>query len=296
MPRRVAIIEAPSIPGQFPGGTETLPKALMSAGLGDRLRARRAGEVVPPRYEREVDPATGVRNARGIAAYMPRLADAVAAVVDGGEFALVLGGDCSIVLGGLLALRRRGRYGLLFVDGHADFYQPEALPDGEAAAMDLAFATGRGPPIVTRFEGFHPLVRDEDVVVLGRRDAEDAEAAGSQRVEDTAVEVIDLAQIRRLGAAASVAKALDRLTRPELDGIWIHLDADVLDDALMPALDYRMAGGGFTFDELASVLAAAMASGKATGMDVTNFNSRHDADGASARNLVEALAHGLAEQ
>jgi arginase len=43
-------------------------------------------------------------------------------------------------------LKRRGRYGLLFIDGHADFYQPEVNPNGEAASMDLAFATGHGRP------------------------------------------------------------------------------------------------------------------------------------------------------
>ena len=56
------------------------------------------------------------------------LADAVGQVLDAGEFPVVLGGDCSIVLGAMLALRRRGRYGLLYVDGDADFYQPEVNP------------------------------------------------------------------------------------------------------------------------------------------------------------------------
>jgi arginase len=32
-----------------------------------------------------------------------------------------IGGDYSILPGSMLALRRRGRYGLLFIDGHADF-------------------------------------------------------------------------------------------------------------------------------------------------------------------------------
>jgi arginase len=92
----------------------------------------------------------------------------------------VLGGDCSIVLGGLLALRRRDRFGLLFVDGHTDFYQPEANINGEAASSDLALATGRGPEILTMFDGYRPLVRDEDVVVLGFRDGEEAASYGSQ--------------------------------------------------------------------------------------------------------------------
>jgi arginase len=64
-------------------------------------------------------------NPRGIADYSVALADLVGCAIEVGEFSVVVGGDCSIVLGCLLSLKRRGRYGLLFLDGHADFYQPE---------------------------------------------------------------------------------------------------------------------------------------------------------------------------
>jgi arginase len=144
--------------------------------FGERLEARRAGRVEPPQYDNLRDPETALLNPRGIADYSVTLADAVGRTIDVAEFPVVLGGDCSIVLGCLLALRRRGRYGLLFIDGHADFYQADEEPNGEAASMDLALATGRGPAIVTNLEGRRPLVRDEDVVALGRRDAEVAEA------------------------------------------------------------------------------------------------------------------------
>ena len=130
----------------------------------------------------------------------------------------MLGGDCSIMLGCMLALRRRGRYGLLFLDGHADFYQPEAEPNGEAASMDLAFVTGRGPRVTADLEGRSPLVRDEDVVVFGRRDADDAEAHGSQRIEDTAIRVMDLSEVRQRGAANASAAAVEHLSRPDIAG------------------------------------------------------------------------------
>lgn len=79
---------------------------------------------------------------------------------------MVLGGDCFILLGNLLALRRRGRFGLFFADGHSDFYQPEANISGEVASSELALATGRGPDLLTRFEDYKPLVLDEDVVAF----------------------------------------------------------------------------------------------------------------------------------
>jgi arginase len=238
-----------------------------------------------------------VLNAHAIAEYAVALADHVGTLLDRGDFPLVLGGDCSILLGNLLALRRRGRHGLLFLDGHADFYQPSAEPNGEAASMELAFATGRGPAVVADIEHRRPLIRDDDVVVFGRRDAADAEQHGSQRIEETPIEVIDLDRIRSNGVSTCAREALERLVRPELDGFWLHMDADVLDDAIMPAVDYRMPGG-LGWDELQAVIRQALETGKVRGMNVTIFNPALDESGEIARaftdTLVAALGRGAA--
>ena len=205
----------------------------------------------------------------------------------------MLGGDCSIVLGSMLALRRRGRHGLLFIDGHADFYQPEAEPNGEAASMDLALATGRGPDIVVNLEGRGPLVFDEDVVQFARRDAEEAAEAGSQRIEDTRITVIDLAEVRRRGVERAARDALGHLERPEIDGFWIHVDCDALDDAVMPAVDYRLPGG-LSWGELEAIIGIAIDSEHAVGLEITIFNPTLDPDGSIAHALVTCLARGLA--
>jgi arginase len=287
-----AIIEAPSVLGLFPRGVERLPDALLAAGIAERLQARRAGRVEPPPYDERRDPETLLLNPQGIADYSAALAHTVGRVVDAEEFPVVLGGDCSIMLGCMLALRRRGRYGLLFLDGHADFYQPEAEPNGEAASMDLAFVTGRGPRVTADLEGRCPLVRDEDVVVFGRRDAEDAAAHGSQRIEDTAIRVMDLSEVRQRGAANASDTAVEHLSRPDIAAFWVHLDADVLDDHIMPAVDYRMPGG-LSWDELARTLRAAAESGRAVGINVTIFNPELDRNGSIATAFVHALELGL---
>src|SRR5262245_15008119 len=207
-----------------------MPDALLATSLADRLEAQRAGRVEPPRYDNHRDPETMLLNPRGIADYSASLADAVGRAIDASEFPIVLGGDCSILLGCLLALKRRGRHGLLFLDGHADFYQPEAEPNGEAASMELALATGRWPARVADLDGRRPLARDGDVGAFGRRDAEIAEAHGSQRIEDTAIKVVDFAEARKCGVGEATQRAIKHLSRPELIGFWMHLDADVLDD------------------------------------------------------------------
>jgi arginase len=292
---RYAILEAPSVLGLFPGGVESLPAALLDAGLADTLGARHAGVVVPPTYDARRDPVTGVRNPTALRDYAHQLADATGAVLDGGEIPLVLGGDCSILLGNLLALRRRGRHGLLFIDGHADFYQPAAEPHGEAASMDLALATGRGPSLLTDLEGPAPLVLDRDVVHVGRRDAEEAEQAGSQRIEDTPITMYDLDTVRRRGAQPVAHDALARLVRPDLDGFWIHLDCDALDDAVMPAVDYRLPDG-LHWNELEVILRAASASRAVAGIEITIFNPELDPDGSMAQALVTCLTRALDPQ
>jgi arginase len=173
------IVQAPSHLGLRASGVEALPEALLGAGLAERLGARPGERLAAPAFDPEIDPETGLLNPRGLRDHASRLADAVEAVLGHGTFPVVLGGDCTNLLGATLALRRRGRSGLLFLDGHADFYQPEAEPTGEGASMELALVTGRGPELVTNLEDRRPLVRDEDVVVFGFRDAEHAAAEGA---------------------------------------------------------------------------------------------------------------------
>jgi arginase len=286
------IVEAPSHLGLRAEGVEALPEALLTAGLAERLGARRGDRLSAPAFDPRIDPETGMLNPGALRDYAPRLADAVGAVLDEGAFPMVLGGDCSILLGNMLALRRRGRYGLLFLDGHADFYQPEAESTGEAASMDLALVTGRGPEIVTNLEGRRPLVRDEDAVVFGFRDAERAAAEGSQPLAPT-LRAMDLQAVRARGVERAIRDALAHLERKDGPvGFWIHLDVDVLDDAIMPTVDYRLPDG-LSWGELTAVLRLAVASDRAVGLEITIFNPTLDADGRVVIALVDALVAGL---
>jgi arginase len=237
--REIVVLDAPSnlglrppAPGAVPG-VYKLAGALRDKRLVERLAAVDGGVVVPPRYHSQRKPGDGVRNELAIERFSLRLADRLAALLDRGSFPVVLGGDCSILLGNMLALRRRGRYGLVFVDAHSDFRHPgnsEAV--GSAAGEDLALVTGRGDALAN-LEHRRPLVRDSDVVAIGVRSRDGA--LGELNALGIAVRTAD--DVRREGAAAVAHEALAHFGSGELDGFWIHCDVDALDSAVMPAVD-----------------------------------------------------------
>ena len=293
--RNIAIIEAPSILGLKPGGVEKLPEALKAQGLLNRIPIVSKETITPPVYNPSRDTKTNILNPEEIRDFSIRLADAIQNQHEQKRFPLVLGGDCSIIIGCLLALRRVGRYGLFFIDGHADFYQPEASPTGEVADMDLAIVTGRGPEIITNIENLRPLVKDEDVVAFGYRDADEQIRNGSQEIKATDIHTIELSEIKNIGLKESATTELQKILKNGIDGFWIHLDADVLDDAIMPAVEYRMLGG-LSFEELSKTLSILLASQKAIGMSIAIFDPTLDKDGTIARAFVNSLVKGFEEK
>ena len=156
---RYVIIDAPSILGLRNTGLQNLPNALKRAGLMDRLNATFAGRVQPSmHYDLTRDPVTHLLNGTSIALFSKDLSKIVNIEIEKKNFPIVLGGDCSILIGVLLGLRKIGRYGLFFIDGHSDFYQSRASPSGEVADMELSIVSGRGPDILSNIEGLKPLV------------------------------------------------------------------------------------------------------------------------------------------
>ena len=69
--------------------------------------------------------------------------------------------------------------------------------------MDLAIAYGRGPDVLTNIDGLKPLVRDEDIILFGYRDTEQAVNYGSQDVRNTKMHTFDFAYVRIYGICSS---------------------------------------------------------------------------------------------
>jgi arginase len=277
--------------GLRPSGVERLGAVLLDLGLAERVGGKFAGRLRAPEFDHWRDPALGARNVRAAAALASEQADRVGKIVDDGGFPVVLGGDDSVLLGCLLALRRRGPAGLVLLDGHTDYWD---LPDGsgELSDSDLWIATGHGPDVIAGMEGLRPLVEPRACVVYGHRDRANQLETGSQDVYQEPMLVRNLAELRAAGIGNAANHAAAFLSATGVDRVWLHLDADCLDDELMPAVDWRVAGG-LSAAEVMALARPLVQNGLVAGMDVTIYNPSLDSDDLPAGRVLLDVVTGI---
>ena len=90
--------------------------------------------------------------------------------------------------------------------------------------------------------------------------------------------------LRAEGAARSAQWARDQLA--DCAGYWVHVDVDVLDPAVMPAVD-APDPGGIAFAELEMLLAGLVDTPHCLGVEITVFDPDYDPDGAYAAEIVD---------
>lgn len=300
MDRPIVLVGAPSSIGIRPYDDgqarqlDTSPSVLRERALAQRLGAIDLGDVGPPPYRDYVRPPNRARNEEEVVVYSRSLAERVAAGAAYGRFVVVLGGDCSIVLGCLLGARRAagGRVGLAYVDAHADFATPEESRTGSVSSMCLALAVGRGKSPLARFAGRSPLVDGAHVALLGRRDNG---MAWHGHGALSAFNVLDIpdSQLFTNDVDQLTSVALARVASTDVNGFWIQIDADVLNPAVMSAVDSPEPGGPMP-GELVSLLKPLVRHPLALGLSLTIYDPALDADRSCARRLISLLEGLLA--
>lgn len=292
----IEILSAPSILGLSSTGVDELGKSLLDKGLAEKLQLKHPVVEVPTfnaQRSNKRDTETHCLNPAVMRDFSLILGKAVTTSLDNGRFTLVLGGDCSILVGIMPALKAKGIYGIIFIDAHADFYEPEKSVTGEVADMDLAIITGRGPEILANIQHLRPYVLDEHVVHVGQRDWEETKKFGSQDIRDTIIKCFDLADIGERGIKKVTADVLQYIEQLEVDGFWIHFDTDVLSDDINPAVDYRLPGG-LQFEQAEYLIKQLLLTGRMAGMSVTIFNPELDGDGRISQNITESIGRAFA--
>ncbi|MCI0618765.1 arginase family protein [bacterium] len=302
--KKITIVLAPSNLGLRPNdngsepGTWKAPQVLIDAGLKKALNADEVIALDRPRYEYDAQAGTRIRNGNTIRAFSLQLSEKINEVLKKNQFPVVIGGDCSILLGGLYASRLAGGRGLVHIDGHADFSHPgnydAASRLGSVAGMDLALASGRGEELLTDWPKIgKPLASDADIIQIGERNAESPNYKNYYGdILRTEIRMFKIQSILADGIKATAQKAIARLQERGLNKVWTHVDLDVLDEAVMSAVD-SPGSPGLNYAQLSELIAALCNSNRISGINFAIYDPERDSGLRYAQPLVKCIADGL---
>ena len=270
-------------------GVKQLPSWLRKNQFHDQIGPEQLFSLHPPDYSMDLDADSGVRNAGKIIMYAIEQAALLSKHIKQDSFQIIIGGDCSILIGNALALRQNGEYGLFFLDGHTDYVPPGISRSRAAAAMELAIVTGYGHEKLTNILNLKPYFKEKNVWCVGNREY-DPKVVNEISASD--INYFDLNTLREMGPESCTSQFLRMVEENNLDGFFIHLDVDVLNDDIMPAVDSREKDG-LNYPEFTAILSRLLSSPKAVGIEITILDPNLDTEGiyttAFVSNFVEVI-------
>jgi len=273
------------------GGTELAPAKLRSLGLVEALSGHDGGDLDVRIRGDDRDPLTGIIASDDVLTTSVAIRAAVSRLLSDGARPLLIGGCCTELVGALAGARDVfGRVGLAYLDGHLDLYDGETSPTGEAADMPVSVALGYGPTAWADAVG-GASVRAEDVAILGYRDLEESQTYG-MRHPDTVARLTHMSNQAIRGDPHATGELIAADLAGSAEGYWVHLDVDVLDEAVFPATDYLMPNG-LTWDELEGLLGPLASHPSMIGASLGCYNPETDPGQECGRRLVELWRNAL---
>lgn len=293
---RLAVIGVPTNSSGGRDGVARAPAVLREIGLieliGQICDVVDYGDLKLPKAKKTRSKRSGIIAEEALVEMIRLVRSAVGHAIAEGRFPLVLGGDCPILLGCLGGAAAGGLSpGLIFVDGHEDAYPPALSPTGEAADMELGFLVDPDPYLPPALSQEIGIIEADDVVILGARDRAILERESVRSLAHT-IETYSDEDLLGADLKDTARRAAARLLDGR-DGLWLHVDLDVLSTNALPAVDYQQAGG-LGWEDLKALTEAVFACGRVIGWDMTIYNPDLDPGYLSGRRIAEYIAHAVA--
>ncbi|NTV64257.1 MAG: arginase [Oscillochloris sp.] len=215
------------------------------------------------------------------------------AVVDGlaaRRAVLISGGDCTHAVGVLAGLQRAygpaARIGVIWLDAHGDFNTPATSLTGMLAGMPLAVSAGLALPVWRERAGLTAPIPTDRILLVDARNL-DAPEAQLIRATDVQIAAVEPSRPGRdLGAALAALAA-------RCDLLYLHVDVDILDRALVPNNPTAEPDG----PQLAAVVGAielAMATGKVAAYAVISLAGAGAGREIGVESCASLIRSGLA--
>lgn len=262
----LAIIGVPYAGDEYQSGVGAAPSAWQTAGLAERLAplvTRAIWVSLPP-------PTAGWTKEQQRIAIGRQLRETIRMVYAADTLSLVLGGDSGLcALGAVTGMQHADKQpGIAWLDARSRFSPTEPL----------SLLTGRDETSASRGIG---IKASPDWQIL---------LAGAREFEPEAATLLDESAVILWSARDLEIAGANELGRAVADwpSVYLHLDLNVLDPVLMPAVDAAVPGGLALETVLAGIESIA-AAGRVNAISITGYNPSLDKDGQGLTTSMQAI-------
>ncbi|HLP14364.1 MAG TPA: arginase [Flavobacteriales bacterium] len=229
---------------------------------------------------------------KGLSKIYERICEETCKTLQAGKVPIILAGDHSTAGGTIAGIKKaypNKRLGAVWIDAHADLHSPYTTPSGNIHGMPVATALGMdnlGHKVrdiegetLTEWEklkstgGMSPKMLPEDLVFVALRDYEEEEEA---LIEKEDIRVIEVDEVRKIGAAATVEKIMHLLAPADI--IYISFDVDSLDKNISLGTGTPVEDG-LEVDEAKDIIKGLLAHPKAIAFEIVEVNPTLDNKG-----------------
>lgn len=276
--------------GAGEAGCESGPEALQSVEMERQIR--KYGMV--PAWQAIIRaPSPHGDILRTVTSLCHQLADAAGQLTVSGQPFGIVGGDHSCAIGTWNGTRRalNGSLGLLWIDAHMDAHTPASSRTGALHGMPLACLLGYGDPALTALDSRSPVLRPQDVCLIGARSYEPEER---NLLDSLGVRVFPMAEITAQGLEAVITEARAQVMADTV-AYGISIDLDAVDPADAPGVG-TPEDGGIPGSELVATLARMPRALAPMALEIAELNPRRDPDQSTARLVCKLLGAVLGKR
>jgi arginase len=294
--RHATVIGVPLDYGASKRGASGGPAAVRRANLIEGLEAldlevTDAGDLTVPKVSPSLKGK--LKNAAAIHKVCAELEKQTYEAVANGSTPITIGGDHSLAVGSVSGVSRsfrdKGRkIGLIWVDAHADINTPETSPTGNIHGMPLAHLLGMGHKDFSRLGGFAPKVDPRNVVLIGIRDVDRAEAVN---IRKSGIRVFSMQEIDRFGMGVVTEQAID-MANDGTAGFHVSFDIDSVDPGNAPGTG-TIKRGGLTYRESHLFMELVADCERMVGLDLVEVNPLEDTQNATAVLASELICSAM---
>lgn len=295
MSKVVRLIGFPMDLGAGRRGVDMGPSALRIADIAQKLTAlgyevNDEGDIIVRTQEVQSIEDQRLRYLPEITKACQQLSDKVEAVLDKGDFPLILGGDHSMSIGSIAGIsahcKKVGkRLGVLWIDAHSDINIPSTSPTGNIHGMPVAVSLGLGAKELTTIGGDFNKLLPENIVYIGLRSVDEGERELIKELGITAYTMFD---IDKYGIFSIIQNTLEKM-RTSIDHLHISFDLDSVDPKVAKGVGTPVQGG-LSYRETHLLMEMIAESGLISSFEVAEVNPILDDMNTSAVFAAGAVA------